>query len=31
MNLEAEVKKLLEEGYTVADILKACKEMKGEN
>lgn len=31
MNLEAEVKKLLEEGYTEADILEACEKMKGEN
>lgn len=28
MDLETEVKKLLEEGYTVADILKACEKMK---
>ena len=28
MNLEIEVKELLKEGYTVADILKACKKIK---
>lgn len=31
MNLETEVKKLLEEGYSENDILKACERMKGES
>lgn len=30
MNLETEVRKLLEEGYSESDILKACEQMKGE-
>lgn len=28
--MEAQVKELLEEGYTVEDILRACEEMEDE-
>lgn len=31
MNLETEIRKLLEEGYSESDILKACEQMKGES